>query len=98
MAKATPPASRRVRFTDIMFPPYGPLSPIVASGAVTAISRQQHNAMSSRAGLGVALEHFGLEHRPDLAMEMVERRLGLGLGDVARARERPPTVADGACV
>jgi hypothetical protein len=27
MAKATPPASRSVRFTDIMFPPYGPLRP-----------------------------------------------------------------------
>jgi hypothetical protein len=27
MAKATPPASRSVRFTDIVFPPYGPLRP-----------------------------------------------------------------------
>src|ERR1044072_6836198 len=97
MAKATPPASRSVRFTDIMFPPYGPLSPIVASVAVTAISRQQYNAMSSAAGLGVALEHFGLEHRPDLAMEMVERRLGLDLGDVARPRQRHLPAADDAC-
>src|SRR5262249_37016187 len=48
---------------------------------------------SSSAGLGVALEHFGFEHVPDLAMELVERRLELDLGDVARAREPDPPLA-----
>src|SRR4030088_3829661 len=94
MAKATPPASSSVRFTDIMFPPYGPLRPSPMSLAVTAISRQQYNAMSSAAGLGVALEHFGLKRSPDLAVEILERALDLDLGDIARPRQRHLPAAD----
>src|SRR5262249_62089768 len=38
-------------------------------------------------GLGVALEHFGFEHVPDLAMELAEPRLARHLRHVARARQ-----------
>jgi hypothetical protein len=34
--------------------------------------------------LGVALDHFGLEHLPYLAVQVVERLIELDLGDIAR--------------
>ena len=46
--------------------------------------------------LRVALDHLGLQHLPDLAVQLVERRIELDLGDVARARQRHPPVADDA--
>src|SRR5262245_10861333 len=80
----------------MMFPPYGPSSPVAASVAVRAIARQQYNVMSSAAGLGVALEHLALERRPDLAVEIVERALDLDLGDVTRSRQGDLPIADDA--
>ena len=47
-------------------------------------------------GLGVTLEHFVLEHVPDLAMQFMERAIELDLGDIARPRDRNPPVADDA--
>src|SRR5215510_15995813 len=48
---------------------------------------------SAAAGRPVGLEHFGLEHRPDLAMQLVERGLKPHIGDVARPRQRHRPVA-----
>src|SRR5262245_14740873 len=95
-ASATPPASPSIRFTNMMFPPYGPLRPTTASVTVRAIARQQYNVVSSAAGLRIALEHLALEHGPDLAVEIVERALDLDLGDVARPRQFDLPVADDA--
>ena len=46
--------------------------------------------------LRVALDHLGLQFLPDLAVQFVERRVELDLGDVARARQRHAPVADDA--
>ena len=59
-----------------------------------AESRRDRHSSAPR--LGVALEHLVLQHLPDLAVQLVEGRVELDLGDVARARQRHAPVADDA--
>src|SRR5262245_57107627 len=46
------------------------------------------------AGLRIALEHLGFQHRPDFAMQIVEGTVGFYLGNFARPGKRDLPVAD----